>query len=318
MKIRLQSFNNLEAIFKVTSELAIPASLSSDRKSRSNKIVVCPITSYISLKSESQKIDIRTEISNKAKDHRVRVSFPVNFLLKKGLAGGHFTVVERYIDIPEKNGWVEPPSPTKNFHKLIDLNNGNFGLCIAARGLREYEIMKKRNKSIIMITLLRSVGWLSRDDLLTRKGHAGPAIPTPEAQCLGDYHFHYSIIPHEGDLFESKCYQKAFQVCSPIISKSIAKSEGELPLDLSFVKIEPEALVISAVKKAENEDALIVRFYNIANKKVKGKVTFYKSPSKVEIANLKEDSVEELEIKNENSVNLYVPNKRIVTLKIYF
>ncbi|MFC1724011.1 alpha-mannosidase [candidate division KSB1 bacterium] len=318
VKMRLQSFNQLEAIFKVTSELAIPASLSMDRKSRSNKIVICPVTSYISLKSESRKIDIRTEVANKAKDHRIRVSFPANVSVQKAFAGGHFTVLERDIDIPVKKDWAESPSPTKNFHKFVDINNGKFGLCVAARGLREYEMVPHKNKHAIMITLLRSVGWLSRDDLMTRKGHAGPAIPTPEAQCLGDYHFHYSIIPHDGDLFESKSYQLAFQSCSPIITKNIDKSDGELPLDLSFVRVEPEELVVSTIKRAENDEALIVRFYNISNRKLKGKITFYKDLKKIENVDLKEDKIEELSINKGNSVNLYVPNKRIVTLKAWF
>jgi len=318
VKIRLQSFNPLEVIFKVTSEFAVPSSLSSDRKSRSNRIVVCPVTSYISLKSGSQRIDIRTEISNKAKDHRVRVSFPVGVSANKSFAGGHFSVIERDIEIPVKKNWIEPVSPTKNFHKFIDVNNGKHGLCIAARGLREYEILKKKNKRIIMLTLLRAVGWLSRDDLLTRKGHAGPPLPTPEAQCLGDYHFHYSIIPHGGDLFDSKCYQKAFQVCAPIISKSLDKGEGTLPRDLSFVKIEPKELVISSIKKGENDEALIVRFYNISKKRVKGKVEFYKNIKKIELVDLKEDKIEELEITDGNSVLMDVPNKRIVNLKVWF
>ena len=35
------------------------------------------------------------------------------------------------------------------------------------------------------LTLLRCVGWLSRDDLSTRYKHAGPGLETPGAQCLG-------------------------------------------------------------------------------------------------------------------------------------
>ena len=35
------------------------------------------------------------------------------------------------------------------------------------------------------LTLLRCVGWLSRGDLGTRRGHAGPELPVPGPQCLG-------------------------------------------------------------------------------------------------------------------------------------
>ncbi|GAG69611.1 unnamed protein product, partial [marine sediment metagenome] len=47
----------------------------------------------------------------------------------------------------------------------------------------EYEIIPDNNT--IALTLVRSVGWLSRGDLEYKKGNAGPSFATPEAQCLG-------------------------------------------------------------------------------------------------------------------------------------
>jgi mannosylglycerate hydrolase len=54
--------------------------------------------------------------------------------------------------------------------------------------------------SHLWLTLLRCVGWLSRDDLATREGHAGPAVATPGAQCPGVHRFEYalSLAPLEG------------------------------------------------------------------------------------------------------------------------
>mgnify|MGYP001139039097 CR=1 FL=1 len=37
-----------------------------------------------------------------------------------------------------------------------------------------------RDDLLRVVELLRSVGWLSRDDMSVRKGHAGPAMETPE------------------------------------------------------------------------------------------------------------------------------------------
>ena len=56
------------------------------------------------------------------------------------------------------------------------------GLMVASRGLREAGVSPQ---GTIAITLLRCFGWLSRSDLLTRKGGAGPMLATPGGQSPG-------------------------------------------------------------------------------------------------------------------------------------
>lgn len=53
----------------------------------------------------------------------------------------------------------------------------------------EYEL----TSDTLCITLLRSVGWLSREDLGNRPGHAGPGIATPGAQMLGRHTIELAI-----------------------------------------------------------------------------------------------------------------------------
>ena len=50
-------------------------------------------------------------------------------------------------------------------------------------GLAEYEA----RDDAIVVTLVRGVGELSRNDLAERPGHAGWPAPTPGAQCLGEF-----------------------------------------------------------------------------------------------------------------------------------
>ena len=47
----------------------------------------------------------------------------------------------------------------------------------------------------VAITLVRAVGWLSRGDLRERRGHAGPELETPTAQCIGPQRFRYCVVP---------------------------------------------------------------------------------------------------------------------------
>ena len=64
------------------------------------------------------------------------------------------------------------------------------------RAMQEYEILhglQEAGGQQLGVTLIRSVGWLSRRDLVTRGVGAGPDMATPDAQCLGTERFEFQI-----------------------------------------------------------------------------------------------------------------------------
>jgi len=76
---------------------------------------------------------------------------------------------------------------------------GAYGAGVAAfsHGLHEYEgVHAGDGLSYLELTLLRSVGWLSRDTIEGRPGHAGPELATPDAQCIGQHTVTYGIAPY--------------------------------------------------------------------------------------------------------------------------
>jgi len=127
------------------------------------------------------------------------------------------------------------------------------------RGLPEYEVLRGETGVTVALTLLRCVGWLSRDDLVTRPGHAGPGLPTPGAQCPGHHVFEYAVVPHAGDW--SACFREAHAFNAPLRAALTGIHQGSLPSAGSFVTVEPDTVVVSAVKAAEMGDGLIVRVY---------------------------------------------------------
>jgi len=168
----------------------------------------------------------------------------------------------------------------------------------------------------LAITLLRSVGWLSRGDLLTRPYNAGPQYPTPEAQCLGKHRVRYAVIPFVDNFEEARPWVLAYQFTAPLRSVVTLPHKGSLPSAFSFLKIEPQELVLSAVKKAEKEDALLVRFFNIASYEVGGSITLAEAPKRAVLANLLEEDVEELNAGKQLEVK--VKPFQIITLKLFY
>jgi hypothetical protein len=73
---------------------------------------------------------------------------------------------------------------------------------VAHRALHEHELIMDPHASdegglALAMTLVRSVGWMSRRDLRTRGVGAGPDLPTPQAQCLMSDHFELMLVAHD-------------------------------------------------------------------------------------------------------------------------
>jgi hypothetical protein len=88
-------------------------------------------------------------------------------------------------------------TPQRGFATIAD---GRLALTLASRGSAEVEAVPEGDGTSLAVTVLRAVGWLSREDLVARPGHAGPALATPGAQALGSQRCELSLRLHtDGD-----------------------------------------------------------------------------------------------------------------------
>jgi alpha-mannosidase len=143
-----------------------------------------------------RRVDVRADFVNPAPDHRLRVLFPTGRLSEDVIVDGHFDRLRRPpVNLDVGEGWAERPALTAAQRAFTAIEQDGRGLLIAARGLPEYEHIRSDSESTLALTLLRAVGWLSRDDLDCRPGHAGPARATPGAQGIGPAAADYSLIP---------------------------------------------------------------------------------------------------------------------------
>ncbi len=296
-------------------ELKVPVQLSTNRHSRSKKTVNIPVLSRISLSPGVPRIDIHTEIENLAKDHRLRVHFPAPFPVQEADHDGHFEVVRRSLGVPEKGEhWVEDPRPEVPQRAFTDISNGEIGLMIANRGLPEVEAVKGNDntRTEIALTLLRCVGWLSRDDMPVRQGHAGPAFETPEGQLLGKWEFDYAIIPHSGDWRES-CRQ-AFAFQTNLRAAETGLHAGEIPDQGSFISSSPDAFIISAVKAAENRKGWLVRGYNISSGTIQLRLRPLRRFAQAALVNLAEETKSPLNTGDDGSISLSVAGHTVISV----
>jgi mannosylglycerate hydrolase len=251
----------IEMVYRLPRSLA-----AGDRSRRSNEWLDLPIASRVTLTPGVHRVEFETIVDNRAQDHRLRVHFPTPIITDRSWAESHFDVVERPILLPtETTGWAEQPTGTHPQLAFVDVSDGQRGVLLTNRGLPEYEVLPGTDEApsvTLALTLLRCVGWLSRGDLHNRQGHAGPALPTPEAQCPGEQTFHYALVPHAGSYLTVQREAHAFN--TPLRAVSTAAHGGPLPPGASFLQIRPAAVVLSACKPPEEGESLIVRVYNSA------------------------------------------------------
>ncbi len=302
-------------------DLLTPASLAPNRKSRSKEQVVTRITSRVTLTRGVPRVDIHTRVDNRAKDHRLRVHFPAPFTADSANHDGHFEIVKRPIGLPPfDETWSEDPRPETYQSAFTSISDGQNTLTIANRGLPEVEVLRTRKSdrlpnsenAEIAITLLRCVGWLSRDDFSTRKNHAGPFLETPKAQMIGEWEFDYSIVVARDNI---SCYQQAWNFESPLRAAGTGIHAGTLPASGSFVHVDNASFVVSAAKEAEDGRGWIVRGYNIGDEEIPITIRPWRRFAKAERANMAEETVSRLKVGGGGEVTVKARGHEVVTVK---
>lgn len=232
-------------------ELVQPESLSADRKSGCEKEVISTGELTIKLYNDSDFIDINLNWNNQAQDHRLSMHFPTGEELTSTSADSAFEVVTRPVTYQDNQRVLANKEAKVSVNPSQSFVAGG-ELQITHAGVPEYRVMKGESDELAL-TLLRSVGWLSRRDFSTRGNGAGPDLPTPEAQCLGEHA--YQLRLHIGSANAEVLCQRAEQVrYAPFLVK------GHSDKWARPVRLENALLQVSCVRRVEDE--LEIRVWN--------------------------------------------------------
>jgi 2-O-(6-phospho-alpha-D-mannosyl)-D-glycerate hydrolase len=145
----------------------------------------------VALYADSPVLRLRMELDNRATDHRLRAWFPVG-AGDSALAGTSFGIERRPPPpvAPTGQAALEQPVPTAPAQRFVAAAGPSRGLAVFAPGCFEYEWTKDQR---LAVTLLRSVGELSRGDLPERPGHAAWPMLTPLAQESGNHRIDFAL-----------------------------------------------------------------------------------------------------------------------------
>jgi membrane-associated phospholipid phosphatase len=242
------------ALVTVDLALQLPPSLRDDRLARRPELVDNRVRFVISLDASAAHVDVAATVTNASRDHRLKVVFETGLRTPTHTAGAGFAWLERANRVARKRGWAEPPTPERCFHDLVAVGDEQGGIAVGADGLREYSVLS--DGSAIALTLFRAVGFLSRGDLPERRGHAGPQLETPSAQCLGDLTFRYAVVPLGGGIGLPQAARAIRDFLSPAW---LGAGSGE---ERSFCFLDGDPAVTLTAIRGRSRDQVVVRLIN--------------------------------------------------------
>ncbi|MBS4036273.1 MAG: hypothetical protein KGZ85_17555 [Ignavibacterium sp.] len=310
VKIIIIQNGALSATVKISHKIKLPINLS-ERKKNNPKSTAVDVDLFITLNKNSKRVELKVHVNNTAESHRLRIMFPTNLDANFHYGEGQFDVVRRSSQRPDTKDWIEQPMYDYPLHHFADVTDEKHGFAVLVDGLKEYELLNDKKKTLA-VTLFRGFEYIiapsSKQDYTYLKG----------SQCLGKSSYSLAIYPHKGDWQFGDVYKEALNFNNHISLVQTGKANGELPSELSFMKVTPDELVFSALKRSEDGNGFVLRVYNPTEKDVKGKVEFYKSISKVEQVTLEEIFVREINLNDKNSFTVTLARKNIGTYKIVF
>ena len=179
---------------------------------------------------------LRFSWDNRLSDHRVRFHLPLPERAEHSLAEGQFAFVRR--GLVAEGGYGEVPLPTFPARGLVHAG----GLTVLLDHVMEYELVDGGRE--LALTLLRSVGLISRNVHPYRENPAGPELPVPGAQLHGSWSVGFAVLPDIEDTLEAmEHYQHDFLIAR-------GRSEDGRLREQTGLELEEHGVVLSAFRRS--------------------------------------------------------------------
>ncbi|MBF2535754.1 mannosylglycerate hydrolase [Listeria marthii] len=272
------SISSVNQALTISFKLNVPYNL--EERANGEKNNEMTIKTVISLRKNEELIRFDVQIANQVLSHRLCVTFATEIASKFSTADQLFAPIQRPVRLPEMDvweaeEWQEAPISIEAMQSFVSLHDESHGVAVITEGVREYEIIGE-NYDTISLTLFRTFSHMGKTDLLYRPGRASgeSIVATPDAQLLGEINATFALTLFESSFDEAEIAKKAKEYLSnPSVYQISDFLNGRLiyvyrdedkTLDATYSLALPtiDGAIISAVKKAEDSDAFITRFFN--------------------------------------------------------
>jgi alpha-mannosidase len=202
-----------------------------------NSTFVRDITLYAGV----PRVDVKMQADWHEKHILLKVTFPVSAHSETATYEIPFGSVERPTtrNTPAEQAQFEVPA-----QRWADVSDAKHGFSL----LNDCKYGYDAKGNVLRLSLLRS-----------------PEYPDPHAD-EGHHEFSYSLYPHGGGWKDALTIRQGYELNYKLISMPTGKHQGALPPEHSFVQAQQDNVIVTALKKAEDDNTLVLRFYEWAGK----------------------------------------------------
>ncbi len=316
-------------VCKITREMVVPAYYDFEALTRSAETTVCTIALTLTLNAGTAPLEIGYELNNTAKDHRIRLR--VNAGMKPELS---------YADIPfdivshkDSDHWRDTTSQALPNTSFAAMQQDGKGIVVFTEGTHEYEHLSKTGT--LAFTLVRSTGVINREPNLVV--NEGDYWHCPGNQCLRVLSGRLGIACYADDCvaagvaiaskafrnpligYADCCDRKKFAGGRTAVQDTSLEeffylpdkyADVKVPSNRSFVTVDQNTILLTAIKKAENGAGMIVRLLNLSSDEVTAQI-------KVK-GTIYETQMDEISARHlgENAISYTFAPKQILTLRV--
>jgi alpha-mannosidase len=166
---------------------------------------------------------------------------------------------------------------------------------------------------MIRMTLLRSAKYPI--ELRAAFGLTVDKSAETELTDQGEHHVAYALYPHCSDFREALTVRRAYEFNYPLVPLIEPGHEGVLPKIHSFVSVQPENIVLTVIKKAEDSDNVILRLYETLGKDTKAVIHVAEGYKRAVETDLLENELTEIAIQR-GIIEVPVVKHEIKTIKM--
>ncbi|MEG9431383.1 alpha-mannosidase [Terriglobus sp. ADX1] len=222
----------------------------------------------ITLYADSPRVDVVNDIDW----HETHVLLKASFPLTATSSNATYEIPYGSIERPTtRDNAIDAVRFEVSAQKWADLGNSEHGLSLINDSKYGYDALG----NTLRLSLLRA-----------------PLYPDPTAD-RGHHHFSYSLYPHAGSWKQADTVLRGYEFNYPMETVQAVAHGGDLPANHSLVRAEQHNIVVTAIKKSEDDESLTLRFYEWAGEKTRAKITVPSGVTQATETNLMEQPVKD-------------------------
>jgi alpha-mannosidase len=247
--------------------------------------------------ADAHRVDVDMKVNWHEQHILLKVGFPVNVESDKATFEIPYGSIERPTtrNTPAEAAQFEVPA-----ERWGDISNESQGFSLLNASKYGYDA----RANVIRLSLLRS-----------------PNTPAPDGSFAdqGFHEFTYALYPHSGNWKTGDTMRQGYELNYPLIPIEVQPHAGLWPKTRSFATVEPANVIVTALKKAEDSNDLIFRFYEFQGKSTKVILRLPEAAVSAAETNLLEKHEQALKLQ-QNGHELIVPTEpyEIKTIGVSF